>query len=157
MKRLTALLTTFMLVLAACAQREHDFASHYMERYGRSHNLSCKTVSPKMMERIMELESIDGDRPVREVLSQLRTGRILTAGDTADARQLFDYAAELARRNAKRYRLYAQRDNLSVYVRRHGRAIVELVAVRLKGETDFSLIDFTGNMSEDIIEQILRI
>lgn len=157
MRRLALLLTTLVLALTAAAQREQDFASRYMALHGDNHALACRTISPKMMERIMELESVGGDKPVRDVLTQLRSIRILTADEGADARRLFDYAEELARRNAKRYHPYARRENLSVYVRRHGRTLVELVAVRLKGDAEFSLLDFTGNMSEDIVEQILRI
>lgn len=157
MKRALLLLYALVLTLAAAAQKEEDFASRYMALFGDKRCLTCKTISPKMMERIMRLDTVDGDATARAVIAQLRGIRILTAEDDDNARQLFEEAEELARRNRRRYVLHSRCDNQVVYVRRRGRMLVELVALRLKDNRHFSLLDFTGNMSENIIEQILDI
>ncbi|MBQ8277875.1 MAG: DUF4252 domain-containing protein [Bacteroidaceae bacterium] len=157
MRRLILLSLAGLLALAAAAQRDQDFAARFMALYGDRHCLTCKTISPKMMERIMKLNAVGESAQAKAVLAQLKGIRIVTSEGEDSARHLFDEAEELAQRNNKRYKPYSKRENLSVYVRKRGKTLVELVAVRLKDSKHFSLLDFTGNMSEDIIGQILEI
>lgn len=63
----------------------------------------------------------------------------------------------LARENKKRYKRYAEKDDTAIYIRRRGRLIVELVVIRLKDEKNFSLLNFTGNMSDKFISQVMNI
>ncbi len=70
---------------------------------------------------------------------------------------MFQKANALAQRNKRRYTLYARSENASIYTRRHGEQLVELVAIRLAEGQTFSLLNLTGNMSDDFIKQILEI
>lgn len=47
-------LATF-IAIAAQAQNEQDFASRFMSLYAHQSTLQCTTVSPLMLERMMQL------------------------------------------------------------------------------------------------------
>lgn len=152
---------TLLLVLAgllpAHAQREEDFASRYLSLYGKHDALVCKTISPAMMERIMKLDTVRHDADARRVFAQLKSIRFVTAPDTARTRELFAKAEDLARHNRRRYSAYAERDRLSIYVRRRGDVLLELVVLLVDPERQFNILNFTGTMSEDFIRQVLDI
>lgn len=159
MKRLLILLLLAAgTALAAMAQREQDFAARFNTLYGERYDLELRTISPQMMERILRLDDVENNDRAASVLSQLKSIRILTAGRTAaEAESLFAMAEALADKNRRRYRLHAHAAGQSVYTRRHGNQLVELVVIRVKDPHTFYLIDLTGNMSDDIISQILSI
>lgn len=160
MKRLLLFCLAFAgIILTAAARGEEDFASRYVALYGDDYELSCKTISPQMMERIMESEG-SGDHSVlpREVLSQIKSIRILTGGtDAVQAKELFEKAEKLARRNKRRYTAQAQTDSQNIYTRRHGDQLVECVLVRVKDQKTFYMLSLTGNMSDNFLQQILKI
>lgn len=159
MKRfLTLCLLIAGIAFSAAAKGEEDFASRYVALYGDAHKLSCTTISPQMMERIMELEPDDQTALSREVLSQIKSIRILTCGtDSTEAKDLFDKAEQLANRNRRRYDTYATADDQNIYTRRHGDQLVECVLVKLKGGNTFYMLNLTGTMSDDFLQQILKI
>lgn len=55
MKRTLSLLLVMLLSLTAWAQNEQDFASRFMALYAKGTTLTCTTVSPLMMERMLHL------------------------------------------------------------------------------------------------------
>ena len=157
MRTLLVLLLALAGLLPAAAQRGEDFASRYMALYGDRAALACKTISPAMMERIMKLDTVRHDAGTRRVFAQLRSIRFVTAPDTALTRQLYAQAEDLARHNRRRYAAYAERDNLSIYVRRRGNVLLELVVLLVDEKRQFNILNFTGTMSEDFIRQVLNI
>ena len=68
MRRWILLSLAGLLALAAAAQREQDFAARFMALYGDRHCLTCKTISPKMMERIMKLNAVGESAQAKAVL-----------------------------------------------------------------------------------------
>lgn len=160
MKRLLCLCLLLMGLTATAAtdKGEEDFASRFLTLHATAHELDCKTISPQMMERIMQLETGDTDDATRRVLAQIKSIRIVTGGGSpAEGLALFQKAGKLAALNRRRYTVDKRADDVDIYTRRHGKKLVELVVVRLKEEGMFYLLDITGNMSDDFGEQVLGI
>ena len=107
-----------------------------------------------MMEKVMKLDDVENDKATRQVLSQLKSIRIVSAKE--DSEQLFAKAQTLARQNRQRYKPYATGEGSDIYTRRRGKTIVELVVITKK-DGHFSLLNFTGNMSPGFIESVKNI
>mgnify|MGYP002711346603 CR=1 FL=1 len=119
---LVTLLLALVAAVAAHAQGggEQDFASRFMSLYGKGRAVECTTVSPLMLERMMQLPDVEGDSHTREVLKQLKSIRLVSSTAEHDVTHLYANARRLAERNALRYKLYAERAGKRLYVRRRG-------------------------------------
>ena len=76
--------TLLLALVAAVAARaqgggEQDFASRFMSLYGKGRAVECTTVSPLMLERMMQLPDVEGDSHTREVLKQLKSIRLVSS------------------------------------------------------------------------------
>lgn len=156
MKKWLLTLILALAMLPAAAQREQDFALRYMHLYGEGTSLTCKTVSPQMIARMMQLTG-DSATSVRQVLSQLKSIRVVQGESEAESTKFYDKAEELAKTNSRRYTLYAQTDTRSIYLRKRGKLIVELVMLARMEEEGFSIVNLTGNMSSDFIRELMKI
>lgn len=154
MKQLFATLLTFFLCLTATAQGEQDFAGKYMELYAKGTSLQCTTVSPLMMQKLLELPDVENDGEVKEIFSRIRSIRAVTNTCEAESAALYEKACTLAADNPKRYRKYAEQGRSKIYIRRRGNHIVEVVLF-LQAE-QFTLIDLTGVMDEKFLEMVLH-
>lgn len=156
MKHLLCTFVCFILALtSARAQHEQDFASRYMSLYAEGTSLKCTTVSPLMMERMLKLPDVEGDDKAKQVLKQLKSIRLVHHTQADEMQQLYQKACDLAFRNPQRYKLYAEEADKKIYVRRHDGHIVEIVMFM---HTDaFRLLSVTGNISEDFLQQVLKI
>lgn len=156
MKKWLLTLILALTMLPVAAQREQDFALRYMHLYGEGTSLTCKTVSPQMIARMMQLTG-DSATSVRQVLSQLKSIRVVQGESEAESTKFYDKAEELAKANSRRYTLYAQTDTRSIYLRKRGKLIVELVMLARMEEEGFSIVNLTGNMSSDFIRELMKI
>lgn len=156
MRRLLTLLAGLLMAVASWAQKEQDFASRYMALYAQGTTLSCTTVSPLMMERLLRLPSVDDNEQMRQVLAQLKSIRMATNTDAAETAELHRQAVRLARRNSARYKLWGSEDDSYLYTRRRGRVIVEVVLI-MKRAGRFCLVDLTGNMDDRSINRLLHL
>jgi len=156
MKALLTTLTALLLTLAASAQKEQDFALRYMHLYGETAALSCKTVSPQMIGRMMSLTE-ENETAFRQVLSQIKSIRMVQSESREEAETLYLKAEELAKANSHRYRPYAQTDDRSIYLRKRGKLIVELVMLARLPNEGFSIVNLTGNMTGDFIHALMKI
>lgn len=152
------LLSLLLVLIAgtAAAQREQDFALRYMHLYGEGSSLDCKTVSPQMIARMMQLTE-DSATAFRQVLSQLKSIRVVHNGNPAEGVELYGKAEELAKANKRRYTLYACTEDRSIYLRKRGKLIVELVMLAQTGGGNFSIVNLTGNMTGDFIRELMKI
>lgn len=139
----------------AQAQREQDFALRFMTLYAEGTSLQCTTVSPLMLERMMQLPDVEENEQTRQVLSQLKSIRMVHNTTEAETNQLYNKAQQLAKRNTARYKLYAQRQSKCLYVRRRGRYIVEMVLF-MKHNRHLQLINLTGNMTDSFLKQLFK-
>lgn len=155
-------LLTLLILLAASlgtafAQSERqDFASRFMTLYAKDYRLDCTTVSPLMMEKMLRLPDVEDNATARQVLAQLKSIRVITHDNGRDAPHLYANAQLLAQQNAQRYKPRAEEASKSLYLRKRGRVIVELVLFMQTG-SDFVLIDLTGNMTEAFLQQIQQL
>lgn len=156
MRKIICILLATLAALPLFAQKEQDFAERYMALYAEGTSLQCTTVSPSMLERMMQLPSVEEDTATRKVLAQLKSIRMLTHSQEDDAELLFRNAAELASHHTARFKSYAQEEDKQIYVRRKGSYIVEVVLFMVS-EGSFCLIDLTGNMTDNFLGQVLRI
>lgn len=157
MKHLLSVLLLACTGLTAAAQREQDFASRYMSLYGEGTGLQCATVSPLMMERILQLPESRDSEHVREVLSQLKSIRVVSDKAADEGEALYDKAVELVKDNPRRYKPYAETDGQSIYLRKRGGIIVELVLLTYSDEGVFNIVNLTGNMSDAFLRELLNI
>ncbi len=155
MRHWLATLFVFLTALNVQAQMEEDFASRFMALHAEKHALECITVSPLMMERMLKLPSVEEDGQTKKVLSQLKSIRMVVNKTAADATECYNKAAELAKRNPQRYKLYAHNGQRMLYMRRHGGHVVEIVLFMQREQ--FCLINLTGNMTDKFLEQVLNI
>ena len=136
--------TLLLALVAAVAARaqgggEQDFASRFMSLYGKGRAVECTTVSPLMLERMMQLPDVEGDSHTREVLKQLKSIRLVSSTAEHDVTHLYANA-----RAGKR-----------LYVRRRGKYIVEMVLM-MRHSGRFDLINLTGNMTDDFLDTLMR-
>ena len=153
MKHLICILMAALMTMAARGQKEQDFASRYMALYAQGTSLECTTVSPLMMEKLLKRPSVEEDSSTKRVLAQLKSIRMVTNANPAETTLLYENALKLARQNPKRYRLQAEEEEKKIYVRRRGRLIVEMVLL-MKHDARLNLINLTGNMNEDFLQQL---
>ena len=145
------------LALTVKASGDPDFASEYLRLYGEKYDIDCKTISPQMMERILNGAAGSEDENTVNVLSQIKSIRILTTEPNAcQAKTLFEKAEELAAQNKRRYTVYSQAHGRNIYVRRRGKQFLELVVVRQKEDHTFYMLNLTGYLSDKFLQQVLK-
>lgn len=155
---LTALLWT--LALPAAAQREQDFALRFMQQYGAGHDeVSCTTISPVMMERMMSVASSENQAHVRNVLARLKSIRVVSAKPGAEAGELGRKALQLMAHNARRYRpLEGEQPADScggLWTRTKGETIVELVMINTR-RGGLQIFNLTGNMDRAFLQEMMK-
>ncbi len=156
-RRLLLTLVFIISALSLChAQREQDFASRFMGLYAEGTTLECTTVSPLMLERMMQLPDVEANDHTRQVLSQLKSIRMVHNTAEHETSLLYNKALKLAQRNSARYKPYAQRQSKRLYVRRRGNFIVEMVLF-MKYDHHLQLINLTGNMTDDFLKQLFSL
>ena len=153
MKHLICILMAALMTMAARGQKEQDFASRYMALYAKGSSLECTTVSPLMMDKLLKLPSVEEYSTTKKVLAQIKSIRMITNANPAETALLYDNALKLARQNPKRYRLQAEEKEKKIYVRHRGKLIVEIVLL-MKNDTRLNLINLTGNMNENFLQQL---
>lgn len=138
------------------AQNEQDFASRYMSLYGNGTSLKCTTVSPLMLEKMMDLPDVKSNEQKKTLLSQLKSIRLVNNTIKGETQSLYNSAQQLVTHNAARYKLYAQHQSKRLYVRRKDGLIVEMVLF-MKHNRMFRLINLTGNMTEEFIAKVIGV
>lgn len=156
MKRLLFLLALLCCAVTVAAQREQDFASRYMSLYGETAALECATVSPAMIERILQLPDSESTTHVKQVLAQLKSIRVVSGKALEEAGELYEKACSLAKRNSNRYKPYNETADRSIYMRKRGKLILEIVLLQRAAEV-FTIVSLTGNMSDDFLQELLQL
>lgn len=157
MKRILLTLLTALLPLLAFAGGEQDFAARFIQLYGQDYRITCTTVSPLMMERMLQLPDVEASGTTRQVLSQLKSIRMVQSTSPAEVPHLYANATRLARRNPNRYKLYAEESGKRLYVRRRPSGLIVEMVLFMEQRHSFSLINLTGNISDSFIDQLMRL
>ena len=127
MKRFLTLSILFVAVMSSVAQNEADFAASFMRRFGDSNTLTCNTVSPTMMERLIQSEDIDLDNQKATLPKSIRSVRIVQEKSGRKDATLYNAAAGMLDDNPKRYRLRDEYDGKKLYIRQRGKTILEII------------------------------
>lgn len=157
MKRLLCTLFMACIAFMAAAQNEQDFAERYMKLYGEGTSLQCTTVSPLMIERILQLPASRDLGHVKEVLEQLKSIRIVSSSEPDRNSGFYEKASKLAKDNPRRYKPHSEQEGSSIYLRKRGKLIVELVLLNQGEGGNFTIVDLTGNMTEAFLRELTNI
>ncbi len=158
MKKILLLLVITLCAANAQAQNEQDFAARYMQLYSEGTSLVCTTVSPTMIEKLLQLPiEEEADAEMKSVLAQLKSIRVVTDTTATETTLLFEKAEQLVQENPERYEPLFKQEDKNVYVRRRGDYIVELVFLAKQEEGPFHIVNLTGYMEEGFIARLLKI
>lgn len=153
MKRILSLLFLCLtLALGAQAQHEQDFASIFMKQYAEGTGTQCNTISPAMIEKMLNTQEIDTE--TRETLQHIKSVRMIINKKPDETCKLFQKAEQLFSQNKARYALYAQYEGKKVYVRKKKDLIVELVL--LTNPEALLIIDITGTLPESFVKKLIN-
>lgn len=153
MKHLILSILFLTFTLTSWAQKEQDFVSHFISLYDKDGELGCTTISPAMFKHIIKLDDVRNDKEAKEILSQIKSMRLLTCGEDARTAGLYALAIDLAQKNAGRYKTYTESDDVHIYARYKKSKVVEFVLISCD-DGEFVIIDVTGNMSADFVKSL---
>ena len=143
----SVLLMCWMALLSVAVSAQ-DFASRFMAEHKADSNLTCVTISPKMMEEIMKSDAEKDN---------LKSMQVLTSD--VEGKKYFDAALKVVEKNTGRFESFLsfkdKSENCQIMVRKKKDTIVELVML-MHEKNHFAVINFTGNMSPEFIAQIKR-
>ena len=119
MKRLLSILLLALMSMAVTAQKETDFALHFMKMYAQGTSLTCKTVSPTMMSAMLQSDAINKDKDTESLLRQIRSIRTISNDKSSETQALHEKAETLIKTNKGRYQLYDTFDGKNLYTLHH--------------------------------------
>ena len=151
----SVLLMCWMALLSVAVSAQ-DFASRFMAEHQADSNLTCVTISPKMMEEIMKSDA-EKDKEVLDMISNLKSMQVLTSD--VEGKKYFNAALKVVEKNSGRFESFLsfkdKSENCQIMVRKKKSTIVELVML-MHEKNHFAVVNFTGNMSQEFIAQIKR-
>lgn len=144
------------MALLSVVVSAQDFASRFMAEHKGDSNLTCVTISPKMMKKIMKNDA-EKDKEVMDMISNLKSMQVLTS--EVEGEKYFDAAIKVAEKNIGWFEsLLSFKDkseNYQIIVRRKKDTIVELVML-MNEKNHFAVVNLTGDMNSEFIAQIKR-
>ena len=155
MKRLTLLILFAAAVISIAAQNEDDFAATFMKRFGEGGFLTCSTVSPAMMEKLLQSEEIELDEHKTLLLKNIRSVRIVQEKAGRKDATLYNAAAGMLDDNPKRYLLRDEYDGKKLYIRQRGKTILEIILLA-RDEGALQIVDITGLMDNKILQLLTK-
>lgn len=131
-----------------------DFASRFRNNNENDSVLTCVTISPKMMQEILNNES-DKDDDILEMISELKSMQMCTS--PINGQHYYDRALEVIERNSKLFEPFLSFNdtsgNFQIVVRKKRDTIIELVML-IHQNDGFALINFTGKMNAKFISKL---
>lgn len=131
-----------------------DFASRFLTEHKADSNLTCVTISPKMMEEILRSDAEKNDE-VLDIISNLKSMQMLTA--KVDGQKYYDEALRVVEKNSGRFKPFLsfkdKAGNCQIMIRKKKDTIIELVML-MHEKNHFAVINFTGNMSAEFISKL---
>jgi len=153
MKSVLFILWMSLISVSVCAQ---DFASRFLESHKPDTNLNCVTISPNMMEKVMNLDVHNEDK-MMDMISKLKSMQMLTT--QVNGQKYYKEALSVLEKNSGRFVSFLTFDdkseNFQIMVRKKKDAIIELVML-MREDDNFTVINFTGNMSKDFIARLAK-
>lgn len=152
-KAMLMLVLTMTGCLVTSAQ---DFASRFMMDFNKDTTIHCQTISPKMMERLVDIHHGKTNRTeAHQLISKLKSARIIQG---ADKPKYFLHAEKMLKHNRQRFIPLHQstaHGNNQIFVRRKEDYIIELIMLNkdsLSGT--FTIVNLTGDMDDEFIQML---
>jgi len=153
MKRVLFILCFSLVSVWVCAQ---DFASRFLESHKPDNNLTCVTISPKMMQKVLDL-NLENEEQMMDMISKLKSMQMLTS--QGNGQKYYKEALSILEKNSGRFESFLtfedKSENFQIMVRKKRNAIIELVML-MRQDDNFTIINFTGNMSRDFIDRLAK-
>lgn len=154
MKTLLTLLLTMAMAMAAQAQQALDFAKKFMTVCEDDTMVRCVTISPKMMDQIVETRHSDDEEAerLRLAMAKLKSARIVTAPAS-----YYERAEKLITQHARRFKqgqIYQADDVRGTFYTRKDRKgnTAELILLREDTARDrLTIICLTGDIDEEFL------
>ena len=122
----SVLLMCWMALLSVAVSAQ-DFASRFLTEHKGDSNLTCVTISPKMMEEIMKSDA-EKDDEILEIISNLKSMQMLTA--KVKGQEYYDEALKVVEKNSGRFEPFLSfkdgTENCQIMVRKKNDTIIEL-------------------------------
>lgn len=131
-----------------------DFTSLFLTEHKQDTNLTCVTISPKMMQEIMKSDA-EKDEEVLEIISNLKSMQLLTA--KVEGQRYYNRALKIVEKNTNRFEPFlsfsGESENSKIMIRKNKGNIIELVML-IHEKNHFTIINFTGTMSPEFIAKL---
>jgi len=167
MKTLFSYLVVLLMSFQANAQKNTDFVTLLLNQINEpmeneaNENFSCVTVSPVMMEKMLEMTQTDNSQNNEQIqcaLQHVKSMRIFSATKNMESYQ--NKTEQLLHKHSKRYKpLQADANNTRkpcVWVRKSGKKVIEMVVINIKEKEAFNVINITGNMDKTFVNELLK-
>ena len=155
MKSILFALLLSLVNLAAQAQHEQDFVTHYMEQYGKDNNLTHLTVGPSMIKAILKIDDCKEDPELESFLKSVKSVQMLTSVMDSTSVIHYDRVEKMVQQNPGRYKMLIEHGGQRIYARRRGDAIVEIVMFMDENDS-FLLVDITGEITDKQLKRIVH-
>lgn len=143
------------ITLMSVAVSAQDFASRFMAEHKSDLNLTCISISPRMMEEVLKVNVEEDGNKILDIISNLKSMQMVSA--EKDGTKYFKKALDILNKNSNRFEPFLSfNDSLQdckIMVRKKNGVILELVML-MNQSGKFFVINFTGNMSDDFIDQV---
>lgn len=153
--RKVILLFTALLINCVVMQGQ-DFVNLFMDEHKSDSAFTCITISPKMMKEIMRSDQGKNEEML-DMIAELKSMQILKSDTLGEA--YFNSAAELVTKEKERFETIMTLNHpvrhCLVAVYRQDEEVIEMVLLLHENE-QFTIVNFTGNMSDHFIQKLKK-
>lgn len=165
-KSVICFFAAIFMAVSLHAQTEEDFVGLLMSNLSESagaesDEYQCTSVSPSMMEKmlqVMQTRSNENIETIKRLLPHIKSMRIFTACKHIDQYQ--DQTLKLLAEKSKSYKSFSRDaksvQSPSVWLRRCGKKVVEMIVLSRKGNQNFNVINLTGDMDKAFVNDLLK-
>ena len=171
---MTRLLLCIFLAIATSltckAENNEDFVGlllsdikteEYTDSTGNN-DFSYITIGPAMVGKVLDMMSNNKDadkdkdaEQIKKILSHIKSLRIFSAQHNIDF--YYNGVISLLNKNKKTYKKYnsADKDVSCIWLRKNKDTVIEIVKLN-KTDNDFKVVNFTGDMTDDFVNELLK-
>lgn len=141
-------------LLKATIMQGQDFVNLFMDEHKSDSILKCITISPKMMKEILKSDQ-GKDEEMLDMIAELKSMQILRSDTLGQV--YFNTATELITKEKDRFETIMTLNHPSrhclVAIYKQDDELIEMILLLNENE-QFTIINFTGNMSEHFIQKL---
>lgn len=166
-KLILSLLLCLTTLNVAAANKAKDFVAQLVallnteEQADTENEYDCVTVSPTMMDKVVKMmqeRDNKNEGQIQNALKHVKSMRIFSA--TKRAEHYYAETLKLLRKNAKRYQPFQTNAKTgrdpNVWLRKDGNKVIEMVVLNHNQEANFQIINITGDMNRQFVDELLK-